>query len=487
MKFIFDIFINSAFYLALMLNKKVISAMTIAGSDSSGGAGIQADLKAFASIGVHGTSTITCITAQNTKKVINIEPLPIEMIKSQFEAIMDDISPSHVKTGMLYSEKIVRFVADEIEKRRLIAIVDPVMVSTTGSKLSKDGFSNALIKNLIPVSTLITPNYDEAEELLGKKIRKGEEEDFCKELKKLGSRYVLLKGGHAKAEKVIDIFYDGKEIRRYESIRLGGGTGYHGTGCTLSALITGYLAMGLEVKTAIEYAKEHILKSIVRSYAPGKGVHMIDQLAPLFDDKEKLNILEKMRNMTYEIENSLETDMIPEVGTNFGYAKSHALRREDVCAFDGRIINIHGKVRVLSCPSFGASKHVASIILSAMKYAPEMRCAMNIRYSKDMLKSVDDAKLKCASFSRKEEPKENVSTMEWGTANAIERYLKENGKETFPDVIYDEGGPGKEPMIRVLARSPEELLEKVERIRKNYIKIAKRTKKEGDNGWKNKD
>jgi hydroxymethylpyrimidine/phosphomethylpyrimidine kinase len=229
----------------------------------------------------------------------------------------------------------------------------------------------------------------------------------------------------------------------------------------------------LDVNNAVEHAKEHILKSIARSYAPGKGVYMIEQLAPLLDDKEKLNILEKMQSLRCEIEKVIHPSMIPEVGTNFGYAKSHALKREDVCAFDGRIINIGGNVRVLSCPSFGASRHVAGIILSAMKYNPEMRCAINIRYSKDMLNAVKDAKFKISSFSRNEEPK-NVSTMEWGTANAIEKYKKENGKEGFPDVIYDEGGLGKEPMIRVLACSPEEILEKLERIKRSYIKIKKK-------------
>ncbi|MCL6622834.1 MAG: bifunctional hydroxymethylpyrimidine kinase/phosphomethylpyrimidine kinase, partial [Syntrophobacterales bacterium] len=195
----------------------------------------------------------------------------------------------------------------EIKKRKLTAVVDPVMVSTTGSRLSKDGFSNALLEELIPVATIITPNYDEAEELLGKKIRKGDEEDFCKEMKKLGSKYVLLKGGHAKGDRVVDILYDGKEIRKYESVRLGDEKiKYHGTGCTLSALITGYLAKGLNVKNAIEHSKEHILKSIARSYAPGKGVYMIEQLAPLLDDMEKLHILEKMRILRYDIEKIMQ-------------------------------------------------------------------------------------------------------------------------------------------------------------------------------------
>ncbi len=454
------------------------TAMTIAGSDSSGGAGVQADLKAFASIGVHGTTTITCITAQNTKGVTEIYPLPIEVIMAQFDAVMDDISPVHIKTGMLYSSEIVRFVAREIKNRKLVAIVDPVMISTTGARLAKEDFSSALKRELIPVATMLTPNLDEAEALTGKKLARIGNDGACKELWGLGAKYVLLKGGHAKGREVVDILYDGKRFTRFSSKRIGTAKSeFHGTGCTISAYIAGYLARGLSIEDAVSASKNDIERAILHSYRPGKGVSMIDQLACLEVSKDKLRIIVEMRKLSFELENILIPEMIPEVGTNVGYALASARVREDVCAYDGRIMKVGGRVRVFSCPAFGSSKHVANIVLAAMRYDEEIRCAANIRYSKLTLAAVKKAGLSVANFSRKDEPPskdEKISTMEWGTSHAIEHYRKEHGNSAFPDVIYDDGGEGKEPMVRILARNPKELVNKLSLVVKAYIKMNAR-------------
>jgi len=250
-------------------------ALTIAGSDSGGGAGIQADLKTFAALGVHGTSAITCLTAQNPKGVYGIQAASAEIVRRQIRAVFDELRPAAVKTGMLYSAPIIRVVAESLRQHRAVPlVVDPVMVSTSGARLLKPDAVKALCKRLLPLAALVTPNLDEAAILVGAKL--SSVTDLRAAARTLHQQFgcaALVKGGHLRGLKqAVDIFYDGRQelLLSAPFIR---GVSTHGTGCTYSAAVAGYVARGCPLPRALQRAKEYITRAIARSRsAAGHGV-----------------------------------------------------------------------------------------------------------------------------------------------------------------------------------------------------------------------
>ncbi len=248
-------------------------ALTIAGSDSGGGAGIQADIKTFTAFGVYGMSAITAITAQNTVGVQGVFDLPVEIVIEQIKSIATDIRPDAVKTGMLSSPAIVTAVANSIEKFGLSNIVvDPVMVAKSGDPLLSESARIFVKERMLPIATVITPNLFEAEVLLGQKIKTLEDmKAAAVELKKSGCKWVVVKGGHLQAEtEAIDVIYDGKEFHLVKSPRFD--TPHtHGTGCTFSSAIAAGLAKGYTPLQAIRAAKEYISAAIQNGLNIGKG------------------------------------------------------------------------------------------------------------------------------------------------------------------------------------------------------------------------
>ncbi len=243
-------------------------ALTIAGSDSGGGAGIQADLKTFAAFGVHGTSAITCITAQNPKRVTGIQPIRADMVRRQIEAVFDELRPAAVKTGMLYSAKIIRTVAEFFSRgQRPPLVVDPVMVATSGAVLLKPAAIRDLKQHLLPLATLITPNLDEAQLLVGRKLRSVEDlKTAAWELQEAYGCAVLVKGGHLRTESAaMDVFFDGRALKELTASRVRR-VSTHGTGCTYSAAIAAALARGRNLSRAVELAKRYITRAIRGSY-----------------------------------------------------------------------------------------------------------------------------------------------------------------------------------------------------------------------------
>jgi hydroxymethylpyrimidine/phosphomethylpyrimidine kinase len=255
-----------------MTDRKTIPvALTIAGSDSGGGAGIQADLKTFAALGVHGTSAITCLTAQNPKTVLAIQPTDPKIVVQQIEAVFAELRPAAVKIGMLYSEEIIRAVAQFFKRNeQRFLVVDPVMISTSGKPLLQKSAATALRKHLLPLATLVTPNLNEAELLAGEKL--SSVEDLRRAAKLIHQQFgcaTLVKGGHLRGlQEAIDIFYDGKN-EWLLSAPFVKGIVTHGTGCTYSAAITGYLARGCDLSTAVTKGKEFISQAIAQSRAVG--------------------------------------------------------------------------------------------------------------------------------------------------------------------------------------------------------------------------
>jgi hydroxymethylpyrimidine kinase / phosphomethylpyrimidine kinase / thiamine-phosphate diphosphorylase len=259
---------------AVLHRASVRTALTIAGSDSGGGAGIQADLKSFAALGVHGTSVITCVTAQNTWSVDSIFPLPPTEIGRQMRAVLSDFDVRAAKTGMLYSAAIVRTVASELRRTTFPLVVDPVMVATVGARLERDDFRDALVDRLLDRATLVTPNAYEAERLSGLRIRDVDSMDAAAQaIQRLGPKAVLVKGGHLRGP-LVDVFYDGRRILRM------GGRRYpkslHGAGCTLAASIAGYLALGFPLLEAIRRARRRVARGFQASYRAGHGVEIIN-------------------------------------------------------------------------------------------------------------------------------------------------------------------------------------------------------------------
>ncbi|RUL79874.1 bifunctional hydroxymethylpyrimidine kinase/phosphomethylpyrimidine kinase [Dyella choica] len=246
-------------------------ALTIAGSDSGGGAGIQADLKTFHAHGVHGLSAIAAITSQNTRGVTAVHPVPLTHIRSQLEAVFDDFPVAAVKTGMLGNAGIVRLVARELRKRKPAwVVIDPVMISTSGSRLLDEDAIEALIKNLIPLADVLTPNLPEAEALLGHPLRTAKQ--FAQAghaLRALGARAVLLKGGHGRGNTLIDRYFDERGLMEIHHARLP--REGHGTGCTLASAIAAELAKGAAPRQAVRRAVAYVQRALKNGYRPGAG------------------------------------------------------------------------------------------------------------------------------------------------------------------------------------------------------------------------
>jgi hydroxymethylpyrimidine kinase/phosphomethylpyrimidine kinase len=438
------------------MTSAVKTALTIAGSDSIGGAGVQADLKAFASLGVHGCSVITCITAQNTTGIRRVDQVDNDLVREQIIAVLEDVRPGAVKTGAIYTSKNVKAIADAFSDRRIPLIIDPVLVSTTGAKLAKKDFVASLKKWLIPLCALITPNASEAESLTGIRVTNAEQASrSAEQLLSIGASGVLIKGIRD-GEKVTDyLAMAGGSMQTFSSTVLPGE--FHGTGCVLSALIAGHVALGDDICTSVTKARGALFLAMQRGAQLGKGIKIIDPLGEIFIEAGKNSVLESLHAFKDIVERDLPVELIPEVGSNLGYSIISPGSEQDVAGYTGRIVRDGKRPKVVGCPRFGASKHVARIILAASRYDQTVRSAMNIKFNDRNIEACRTAGLRMSSFSRDKEPS-GVSTMDWGTGAAI----KEFG--SAPDAIWDEGGHGKEPMIRILGESPEEVLRKVSRV-----------------------
>jgi hydroxymethylpyrimidine/phosphomethylpyrimidine kinase len=259
------------------MTRPVFTAITIAGSDSGGGAGIQADLKTFAALGVYGTSAITAITAQNTIGVIEAMALSADLVTAQIEAIAGDIVIHATKTGMLANAAIVEAVAaaiDELELPNLV--VDPVMVAKSGDRLLDEDAVSALRLELLPRALVVTPNIPEAEALCGRSLRSLEDiRTAAKEIRDLGPRAVLIKGGHASGSEVVDVLLDGDDFLEFRTPRIDT-TNTHGTGCTFASAITAHLARGAPLASAVEEAQRYVAGAIRHALAIGHGHGPLD-------------------------------------------------------------------------------------------------------------------------------------------------------------------------------------------------------------------
>lgn len=448
---------------------KVPIALTIAGSDSGGGAGIQADLKTFSMLGVHGTSVVVAVTAQNTQHVKRIYEVPLEAIEEQIKAVLEDIEISAIKTGMLYSAKIVSTIARLLKDCRCPLVVDPVVLAKDGTQLLKEDAIKTVVNELFPIATIATPNVPEAEKLTGISIKSVE--DMKLVAKKIAESYnvkaVVVKGGHLSSNEAFDVLYYKGEYKELKTSKIVT-KNTHGTGCTFSAAIAAELAKGKEIQEAVEVAKLFVTQAIAYSLDIGKGQGPVNPTSWLQLPAEKYNVLDNM-NKAIEIleQNNEVANLVPEVQMNLvmSLPKPYAKSIEHVAGILGRIVKVGNKVKASSPPSFGASWHMARALLKAMEFNENVRAATNIKYNKSIVETIEFLGFSVSSYERSKEPPElkekEGGSVPWIVENAIKKFGK------VPDAICDLGDWGKEPVIYVFGKDAVEVANKV-------VKIARR-------------
>ena len=439
--------------------------LTVAGSDSGGGAGIQADLKAITVLGGYGMSVITALTAQNTIGVQELHAVPIDFISRQLDSVLSDIGADAAKTGMLATPEIVEVVADGFKRYDVRPlVVDPVMVAKSGDSLLNEEARKTIQTKLLPLATVVTPNLPEAEVLSGLPVTTLDDmKKAARHIHDLGPRYVVIKGGNLKG-RAVDLLFDGKAFQEFDAPRLDQ-RHTHGTGCTFSAALAVNLADGLPIADAVGKAKLFITRAIAMGLDIGAGHGPTNPYAHILHVTERETVLTELDKAFEFLSRHKVGRMIPEVRSNLGYALPGAVGYEEIAAFPGRISQVGDDVVIYEKPAFGASRHIARVILAATKHKPDLRAVMNVRYNPSILDTCKKIGLQMAFFDRKQEPKDvkerEGSTLEWGTDQALQQF------EGTPDLIYDEGEVGKEPMIRILGRTPVAVAEKILRIQQN--------------------
>ena len=441
-------------------------ALSIAGSDSGAGAGIQADVKTFSALGVYGCTAITVITAQNTQEITEIIDLPDHLITNQIQSIMSDIRPHAIKIGMVYAKEIIHSIHALLMGIKIPIVLDPIFSAGTGSKLILDDAFESFVSELIPISTVITPNLMEAQKLSGIQIEsEGDMIEAAKKIKKLGVENVIIKGGHLRKRKVTDIlFFNEDKIHKTYNTRISIRE-FHGSGCNFSASITALLAKGFHVIDAFNIANQFVHKSIENALKLGKGLVVSNPISGLYEDASRYNVIKELQFAIIEIEGMKRiSELLPETQSNIVFALQDAHDISDVAGIRGRIARIDKVAKAVSNIEFGASRHVASAVLAYMTINRSIRSAMNIKYDNKLLR-ITKRLFEVSEYQRSNEPihlkKKEGKTIFWGIKNAL---------ITNPaaDIIYHKGDFGKEPMIMIFGADPKNVLEKIKKILNYY-------------------
>jgi hydroxymethylpyrimidine/phosphomethylpyrimidine kinase len=442
------------------------TVLSIAGSDSSSGAGIQADLKTFSSLGTYGCTAITAITVQNTKNIFTVFPLPAEIVIKQINSILTDIRIDAIKIGMVYDGIIINKIFKVLKNINIPLIVDPIFTSTSGKSLLKSEAINDLTKKILPLATIITPNINEAIQLSGIEINT--KDDIVKSLikiKKLGPKNVILKGGHLLSGKSIDTLIDEKlNIIEFSNSRIPIPES-HGSGCNFSAALSSYIAQGYEISIACKFANEFINSVLKNLLYIGKGYPVTDTAISTSSSAFKFRVIDELSIAIKELESlSGVGKLIPETQSNFVYAIPNASSIREVAGIKGRIVRIDQQVKASSCIEFGASQHIASAVLSYMTIDPLMRSGFNIKYDKKIIKLLESF-MKVSEYDRRLEPQKIKTkegyTIQWGIKKAILKNKWVRG-------IYHKGDIGKEPMVIMFGHHPGEIIEYLKKIIEYY-------------------
>ncbi len=442
-------------------------ALTIAGLDPSGGAGVAADLKTFTALEVYGAAALTVVTVQDTRGVRSLQPLDPNLVVEQVRAVVDDLGVDAVKTGALGSKAIVEAVAGYLKAIDAPLVVDPVTAAAAGGSLLEPDALETLKRRLIPLAKIITPNRFEAELLTGVKVVDVESaiEAAKRIVRELGAEAAVVKGGHLPGDAVDVLYYEGS-VRILRAPRIETRC-LHGAGCTFSAAITAELAKGRSLVEAVETAKRIVTLAIEYAVEVGHGNCPVNPSAWIHLAAERMWALEDVEEAlnTLLLKQEMVARYAPEVGMNIVKAvhPHYARSVEDVAAIEGRIVHIaRRRLRPAGPPKMGASSHLARLVLSLMKRFPQVRAAVNIAYHPKLVEAAEKLGYRVMRVERRLEPTRHVegSTMQW-IASVASR------EDQPPDVIYDEGDVGKEPMIRILGRTAKEAVEKLLNIVEN--------------------
>ncbi|MGB9125597.1 MAG: bifunctional hydroxymethylpyrimidine kinase/phosphomethylpyrimidine kinase [Nitrosotalea sp.] len=429
--------------------------LSIAGSDPSSGAGIQGDMKTFSSFGLDGLSVVTAITSQNTSRFFDVEPVSQLLVKSQIRSILEDFHINAIKIGMVYDKQTVRVIHSELEKVNIPIILDPIFKSTTGGILQTESAFSDFKKFLVPLCYIITPNMIEAEKISGVKIKSLKDmKNAAKKIQKMGAKNVIIKGGHFfKGDKITDVLLEDK-FRIFSHTRLKFES--HGGGCTFSAALCANIARGKKLSDAVDSARLFTIASIRKATKTGRGLAIIKA-----SDGDLIQIqLSKAISEFCAIDSV--TEYIPECQTNFVYSTQNATTLKDVMGLEGRIVKTGKSVTIAGHLKYGGSKHVASAVLEMTRKFPHTRSSLNIKYDEKIIKKAISKGFKVSSYDRNKEPREirekDGNTMSWGIKEAI------TNLKTSPDIVYHKGGFGKEAMILIFGKNPDDVLRKILKI-----------------------
>jgi hydroxymethylpyrimidine kinase/phosphomethylpyrimidine kinase len=443
--------------------------LIIAGSDPGAGAGLQQDLKTATLLGVYGFTVATAVTVQNSQGVQAVHPVAASVVADQLKAVLDDFPVAAVKVGMLATGEIVRAVADKLRDLPGVPLVlDPVLAAGAGGQLLDEDGIQTLKAELLPLTHLLTPNAPEAARLTGLTVESPE--DLARaavRLQALGPQWVLAKGGHLPGAPV-DVLTDGKNTYHLPGPRLTAPQ-HHGSGCLLATACAAGLARGLALPEAVNQARTLVAQALKYGLPLGRGAGPVNPYAPFAREAARYAVLQSLSAAAARLQKEDLSSLIPEVMSNLGCAVPYPEGPQDVAAFPGRLLKTPGGLVIPAPPAFGASRHIASIVLTAMATHPELVSAMNIKYFDGVADLAPLLHLKAAAFDRSQEPPEvkarEGGTLAWGVASVLK------AAETPPDLIYDPGDWGKEAMIRLLGTSPMQVAEKALAL-KNALSAA---------------
>jgi len=445
----------------------VQAALTIAGSDSSGGAGIQADMKTMSALGIYSCTVITAITAQNTLNVDHIFPLSADIIKKQIMSVLSDIPIHAIKIGMVYNNEIITAVSDILKNSKIPIVLDPIISAGTGARLLEQEFLSDFKIKLLPFCDVVTPNIHEAEKLSGIKIKN--ENDIKKtalKIQKLGAKNVVVKGGHFKNnDKVIvdTILNERGKFALIKNPRMKI-VEMHGSGCNFSAALTAFLAMKFPMVIACLMANKYVHNSIVNTVKIGKGIPVNNPISLMYEESCRYKVIDELANAVDQLTRTKNFEkLIPESQSNIVYAIPNANNINEVAGVNGRIVKAGDRSVPTSGIKFGASRHVASSILEYMKTNQLVRSALNIKNEKRILDKCNRL-FRVTHYERKWEPKtiknREGRSISWGVSRAL-------SKNPDADIIYHTGDIGKEPMIIIFGQNPQEVVDKVKSILDN--------------------
>ena len=425
-----------------------MNILSIGGSDTSSGAGIQSDIKRFSNNGFYPFTVITAITSQNTKKITSIEPVSKRSLELQMESVLSDFHIDAVKIGMVFNSQIIKAIHSKLKNSKFPIVVDPIIKSTTGRLLLKKNALPDYRKMIIPLADVITPNRYESKILTGiTDARKA-----AKKIQSMGAKNVIITGFTESNNKIYDFILEPNNQYKISGKKLP--IVNHGSGCDYSASMTESLAKGLPISKAVKIAKKFVYQSIKNSINIGKGINITHQEIPK-DALSLHNSIDEFR----QIKNIHR--VIPECQTNFVFAKTNPKTINDVLGISGRLVKTGKEIEIAGQIVYGGSQHVASAVIEVNKKFPEILSCINIKYDKKIILKAKKLGLTVLSYDRIKEPKkikskENSSII-WGVANSL--------KNKCPDLIYHKGDIGKEAMILIFGINPSNVIKKVSKLR----------------------